>query len=61
METKNYKCSFSTSIAGQLTCSKDGNFDEYGFPINKCLLFPCEKLKKIYQTIKKNNICLIKQ
>lgn len=46
------KCIFTTSIAEFLTCSKDGEFDEFGFPINICKDYPCEKFKEL---IKEDN------
>lgn len=31
------KCYFSTFVDDiTMTCCKDGKFDDYGFPINKC-------------------------
>jgi hypothetical protein len=46
------KCVFSTDIGDNLSCSKDGEFDKYGFPIKKCEQFPCEKYNSIINKIK---------
>ena len=40
-------CTFSTNIADELTCSEDGNFDDYGFPVNICPFFPCERYQRL--------------
>ena len=45
------KCYFSTDISDKLSCSQDGEFDDYGFPISKCPQFPCAKYKELRQKI----------
>jgi len=40
------KCFFTNNIVDALECSKDGEFDENGFAINKCKEWPCEKYDK---------------
>lgn len=30
------KCSWTTAITDELQCSLDGEFDDLGFPVNKC-------------------------
>lgn len=47
LERQVITCTFSTSIADELTCSEDGEFDDYGFPVNTCPLFPCEKYQRV--------------
>ena len=34
-------CFFSSGIDDSITCSKDGVFDDLGFPVNSCDDFPC--------------------
>jgi len=41
------KCYFSSGIDESLTCSKDGRFDNNGFPIIDCPKFPCDKYKDL--------------
>lgn len=48
------KCYFSTDISETLSCSKDGDFDYNGFPINDCKEFPCEKYKGIVKEVEDN-------
>lgn len=43
MNNNMQKCYFSTSIDEELSCSTDGRFDEFGFPINICNDYPCKK------------------
>lgn len=50
----NTRCCFSTDITEQLSCSKDGKFDEYGFPINKCSQFPCEKYEHLRKKVEES-------
>jgi len=45
------KCVFTTSIADTLECDPKGNFDDYGFPLQRCKLYPCEKLKEIIKSL----------
>ena len=45
------RCCFSTDISDELSCSQDGQFDYYGFPIKKCPQFPCAKYKELRQKI----------
>jgi hypothetical protein len=40
-------CTFSTDIADNLTCCTDGEFDDYGFPLNPCPQYPCKKYQDI--------------
>ena len=42
---------FSTNIADVLTCCLDGKFDYYGFPINVCKYFPCDKYERCWEKI----------
>jgi hypothetical protein len=59
MEEKNLekeKCVFSTDITDQITCCKDGEFDYYGFPINICAEYPCNKIKEIREDVDKLRI-----
>ena len=35
-------CFFSSGIDDSITCSKDGVFDDLGFPVNSCDDFPCK-------------------
>ena len=44
---KNIKCNFTHSIADVLECSRNDNFDEYGFPKSVCKMYPCKKLKRL--------------
>ena len=48
MSVKN-KCCFSTDITEELSCSPTGDFDDYGFPVEPCKLFPCQRYKEIKQ------------
>jgi len=45
INNKDNKCIFSTDITETLSCCKDGNFDCYGFPINVCKEFPCQRTR----------------
>jgi len=45
------QCYFSTDIADNLTCCKDGEFTFNGYPINPCPEFPCEEYKTIVKDI----------
>ena len=45
------RCCFSTDITDEISCSQDGEFDYYGFPINMCQQFPCAKYKELRQKI----------
>lgn len=45
-------CWFSHDISEILSCCKDGNFDDYGFPINVCPEFPCLKYKGLSEDTK---------
>jgi len=47
------QCYFSSDITEQLSCCKDGNFDNYGFPINICSEYPCKKYIDSVQSINK--------
>jgi len=47
------KCYFSEDIAEVLSCSRFNEFDDYGFPVHRCSIFPCEKYNElIIQNIK---------
>jgi hypothetical protein len=47
-EIKNKKkCVFTTNITEDLDCDPIGNFDNNGFPINRCEHYPCPKYLKI--------------
>lgn len=45
------KCYFSTNIGDILSCCKDGEFDNNGFPINECEEFPCPKYDEFVKDI----------
>ena len=51
-DKQDIKCMFSINIAEELTCSKDGEFDDYGFPVDICPLFPCKKYQELLSKIK---------
>lgn len=40
-------CHFTHNLADSLECSQDGKFDENGFAVNACPLFPCERYKRV--------------
>lgn len=40
-------CYFSTGICESLTCCKDNKWNKFGYPINDCPKYPCEKYKSI--------------
>ena len=41
------RCCFTTAITDELQCDKDGNFDDLGFPVNRCPESKtCEKRKE---------------
>lgn len=42
------ECKFTHNIADQLECSQNG-FNSYGFAINQCHKFPCDKFKRLLQ------------
>jgi hypothetical protein len=44
---KKTECHFSTGICETLTCCRDGKFDAYGYPINKCKQYPCLKMQRM--------------
>ena len=54
-------CCFSTDISDKLSCSQDGEFDDYGFPISKCPQFPCAKYKELRQKIGEDRQANIQQ
>lgn len=41
------ECYFSTGVCGTLTCCEDGEFNDHGYPLNKCPNFPCRKYTEI--------------
>lgn len=43
------KCYFSTGVCETVTCCKDGRFNEYGYPENRCPQYPCLKIKRIQE------------
>jgi hypothetical protein len=45
------KCCFSTNIANQISCSPNGQFDDYGFSILKCEKYPCERYKEMLSNL----------
>jgi hypothetical protein len=40
------KCFFTTNIADQLECEPGGDFDDNGFPVKQCKMWPCQKYKE---------------
>ena len=44
-------CTFTTNIAEELDCDPKGNFDDYGFPIKRCPLYPCPEYIKLRDEI----------
>jgi len=47
------ECCFTTSIDGNISCCKDGEFDFNGFAENICKHFPCEKFKNLFGGLKR--------
>ena len=45
------KCCFSTDITDELSCSPNGRFDDYGFPLVKCEKYPCSKYLEARKSI----------
>ena len=42
------ECSFSTGICETITCSHDGRFDQYGYPVVPCPKYShCKKIKRM--------------
>ncbi len=43
----NEKCYFSKDVTNKISCSKDGEFNFYGFELNVCEHYPCKKIINI--------------
>lgn len=47
------KCVFTTNITEDPDCDPTGNFDNNGFPVKRCVHYPCPKYLKIKAEVKK--------
>ena len=47
------ECVFSSGIDESITCSKDGVFDDLGYPVNPCDKFPCVEITALTREEKK--------
>ncbi len=52
-------CVFSTDISETLSCCRDGQFDDYGFPKHFCKDFPCWKYLDIVWHLDYPNWCMV--
>lgn len=44
-------CTFTTNVADELECDQRGEFDEYGFPVERCKKFPCTKYHELKRKV----------